>query len=189
VVTELKILRWCDACRAGEEYMPAEEVPVRLGDGARAIDLCEPHYKEFVAPLVRLLEEVGHPPDVPPPPGRPAAATRPASGGPLLPRDRSVKHKCLVCGMDTKAMSQHLRARHGLSMEAVYGTTCPFCAGDAKSISGVGTHLTKTHRIRGVADAFTKADAEGDKLGIVAGRRRVVAKLASPALDVFAESP
>jgi len=187
VVTELKILRWCDACRVGDEYMPAEEVLVRLGDSARALDLCESHYQEYVEPLARLVQEAGHDPDqVPPPRG-----SKVPSKGAVAPRERDSFDRCtcLVCGMETKAMSQHIKSQHHLNMQAVYGTTCPLCGGEAKSISGVGTHLTKTHRIHGVARGFALADAEGDPHGIVAGRRRVCANLTGRSEALFTESP
>lgn len=187
MVTELKILRWCDKCQAENEYMPAEEVLVRLGDGVRGLDLCEPHYKEYVEPLARLVQEVGHEPDRAPAPRAPKVAPqRLVTPG---ARVSSEKYTCLVCDKGTKAMSQHLKARHQMNMQTVYGTTCPLCGAEGKGVPGLGTHLNKAHGVHGIAQGFAQAEADGDPLGVIAGRRRVCASLTGRSEALFTDSP
>lgn len=134
-----EIVAWCDVCLNQNEdepvRTPGREVVVQLDQlKARSLDLCEPHYKEYIEPVRGLLIDMGSTVDtqrIKKAPGSPRQASK-------LPESTPGPFRCQVevdgkpCGggpyKDIRSLRAHTNAGHDMSFveyRAAYGDPQP----------------------------------------------------------------
>lgn len=162
---ELRIDTWCDVCLDGGEHTEGRTMEAF---GGRVVDLCEVHEKELAQPFLEVLARLG----------------RRVEAAPATERKRRVRPEpdpvvgslaCPICEHVTArapAMSQHLKHKHGLSQQQVFGTRCPVCGNEYQTIAALGAHLSHEHDLIGTAAGFTWAANNGDPAKVIAARRK-----------------
>lgn len=161
---DVVIHTWCDRHLQLDERVVGKELPpVTLGGMTLTLDLCEPCVKEFVTPLVELLDQFGAPPQTSP------VARRGKGKG----TDRGLA--CIWCPADFSANTSsgymnHIRTIHGYgSAIDAFGTMCPIC-GDS-GLRMMMAHVKKRHPDRGfthTSQAVLWAKDNGDPFGVYA---------------------
>lgn len=116
---EVIIKLWCDPCLAVDEHTDGDEYTIGINT-ARPMNLtlCEVHEKELLAPLARMLTEMGQPAPTGPQQAS-APSRRPGSQYGNGPDDPQV---CQMpgCGVELKnksSLSSHVRQRHDIVMK------------------------------------------------------------------------
>lgn len=183
---EVQVLAWCDVDMAEGQRVPMAATHEVVIDGkAFTVDLCEDHEAGVYKPFAALVAHGS----APAPKGPHKAAQRalvpstgPKPGRPLSSADRAlpVGARCLVpeCGAaydgrSQGGMVQHMRAVHGIGMEAL-GRSCPVCGEVKHPGAGLAQHVAKAHRevetpaLVGVLAAWWWASTHGDPEGVIA---------------------
>jgi len=183
MVQELTIIRWCDLCpfcgrernRTGLEY----EWVMDLGEGTRALDICDDCQAAPVTVLMEAYSEAGRPFQAlrrskTLPTFAPASETPPALAqgpGPRFTRSRSSRYPCPLPGCDFSrstpaVLNVHTVKEHDLHLDSL-PPRCPICDFDTKRLLGVQNHTTKTHHMV-LPNAYRWAAENGDPMGLVA---------------------
>lgn len=170
---EVKVIIWCDPCQAEDARTEGDHYePVQLpGAKPLAVDLCERHYKEFLAPLEEMLSAHGQKAGAPSPaPSSGQRRYRPREGSdPIGP-----PYLCKVPDCPSEhdyanaaSLGSHVRTVHGLTLadyrgaltsgdwpeSAVRSWACtePGCDKDysenALPAQALGLHRAKAHGI------------------------------------------
>lgn len=171
---DVVIRRWCDVCAAdgGDDEIVRVEasetftVGITAGEDRpplKALDLCEPHVKALISPLVDVMASVGQTPELPA-----ARATVPGT----RPRGRPVgsgthsatgAYVCDLCGNRYGAASSlmpHIYTAHlGIKGAPDLPRKCDVCGIDIPTQAGRRMHRTMTHGITALQDAYALARA------------------------------
>ncbi len=162
------LLAVCDACPE-HEHVPGETFGLAV-NGAKptSVELCEPHRKEFLDPLLDLIAAHGAPMEITVP--RPK---RPSENPDKVPLP------VIPCPMgDTsraglQSLMQHVKGDHGFDFgpePAVkfYGVTCPICGGGP--FRKIAHHGQYSHPevVGGAQALYEEAIRIGDPHGLAA---------------------
>lgn len=120
---EIRTLTWCDICAAddmdveGIEYTLAAIEGVVIAPKPGVVAACEPHFKEFIEPVLVILERIAIPVDKlgATPAAKTSPVRQPTSGRPVEPTD------CQICGGTYKnvpTQRSHIRQQHGINLDA-----------------------------------------------------------------------
>lgn len=115
---------WCDNHERQGIQEPGEERRIDLGNGPRALDLCDPCDKELLEPLRELLGESGQP-----------VLTPPAQPKKKLTREDRKRYRA------TKAdYNEHFQTKDGFA--------CPLCTfvSKSKTYNALYMHVQASHR-------------------------------------------
>lgn len=137
---QLQILIWCDAHpdRPGDTYTP--------NHGRRSLDLCAECQAELLEPLEQLLAEHGVTESQPARRApRKAPASPSATQAPTGAQDDA--WPCPLCDVvkpNDHQLKTHARREHGvLTLQALFGITCPVCGFQGKG--RLGQHTSTRH--------------------------------------------
>jgi hypothetical protein len=165
---EQRILIWCDACAAqsGDDagdltlVEATESFTVGITQGEerptlKLLELCEPHFKELLAPVISMIGQTGQVPEL---------ATK--SVGPL-PRTGTRKiypsgeaTVCRICELSSSSMSSlvsHIWAKHNKEPRPEVSTVCVECGEEFGSPGGARMHRTMTHNFSALDEAYARA--------------------------------
>ena len=165
---EIRIHAWCDACLSEHGIDTRVEAThthtMTLADGkTRTIDLCEEHDEQLVAPLAKLLADVGISPGGTPPAGRSegdeTTATQDAFAFRYASDERAASPwQCPICASTVRhsTATRHIYAKHvdgGFPVLAA----CPDCDYESDSAGAVASHRVRTHGVDLIDEALAKA--------------------------------
>lgn len=168
----------CDPCLTYDGLERRTEVQTYTV-GEQSLDLCGPHYDQYLDGLETLLRECGVAVEPKAPATRRAA---PSANGARSGADHPPPAiQCPLCehrAGSVGSLSVHLPTIHQTNMAAIYGTTCPLCAHLSGNTSALSAHARLAHSLSGGIPAlFSAAITAGDEHNVVAAQAKRVRRL------------
>lgn len=145
------IVAWCDPHMANDEQVPGTSFVFSINEGKPIeIDLCEQHEKEFISPLMELLEDSGQPVVLEQKSVGPGGPKRPCGQcGKELTREGMRKHYMTHHGMERPAAGDAVREIFGSVHGRPAVRRCPECGDEFDTPQGMGAHRRSVHNVAG----------------------------------------